>query len=163
MPTPQALLTERLAEQFKLEIVRFRHTDSLLLSSDEILKLFVPSSKRMLFGTPTDRMIVGYLWFVRSQDLKRLRAPSKKFEQPEFFASAYIANFPWITKYSVLSEDQIDPRFIECLQALCRSLPNQELDWDRLFGDAFFEMPPLEKAAPLVSYLREKLPSNCAG
>jgi hypothetical protein len=155
MATPQADLAARMAEQFGLQIVQFRYSDELLFGDGEVMKLFMPRSKRVLLGTPQDRMIIGDLKFVRKRDLTKLRSPSIKFEQPLAGFGCPLANFPWLVPFCWISEDRLDERLVVGLRELFNELPDTESAWRSRFGTAFFEMTPIDRLAPIVRYLRK--------
>jgi hypothetical protein len=131
----------------------------VVLEDVEVLKLFIPRSKRVMMGQPQDRMIIGDLMFIPRHKLVPLRAPSKKFAWPEHCAACLIANFPWLVPFSWLSEELIDGRLLDGLQTLIATLPDDERGWQARFGEDVFETPALETAGPLIEFLREAAPS----
>ena len=155
MGSAQSQLASRIAEQFGLDLIRFRYADCLILKDSEILKLFMPRSKRIMGGLPQDRMIIGSLMFLPRKNLAALRPPSKKVEWPAFCAACDIANFPWLVPFCWLSDEPIDEVFVDGLQTLIATLPNDELGWQERFGDDVFERPALETVGPLIAFLRE--------
>ncbi|MFO6445769.1 hypothetical protein ACLBKU_01370 [Erythrobacter sp. NE805] len=159
MPTPQSQLAERLADQFGLSAIRFRHFDSLVLADGPVLKLFVPRLRRMLGGRARDRMIDGELLFVPRLALKAMRAGSERFEAPDLVCGCPIANFPWLMGHAGKNDAGADPRLIVDLRQLVSLLPDDEPSWRALFGADVFARPRLETTVPLVAYLRESSPS----
>ncbi|MBI1403455.1 MAG: hypothetical protein GC147_09590 [Porphyrobacter sp.] len=158
MPTPQSQLASRIAEQFGLGQIRFPCADCVVLEDGEVLKLFIPRSKRVMMGHPQDRMIVGDLMFILGRKLVPLRAPSKKFARPEHCAACNLANFPWLVPFSWLSDEPIDGRFLDGLHTLIATLPNDERGWQERFGENVFETPALETVRQLVEFLRKAVP-----
>jgi hypothetical protein len=159
MASSQSQLASRIAEQFGLDLIRFPYADCVVLKDYEILKLFIPRSKRVMMGQPQDRMIIGDLMFIPRRKLVPLRAPSKKFAWPEHFAACVIANFPWLVPFSLLSDEPIDGRLLDGLQTLIATLPDDERGWQERFGEDVFETPGLETVRPLIEFLREAVPS----
>ncbi len=151
---PQSQLASRLAEQFGLDLTRFPHADCVRLEDGEILKLFIPRSKRVMMGKPQDRIIIGALMFIPRRKLVPLRAPSRKFAWPEHCAACDIANFPWLVPFSLLSDEPIDERFLDGLRMLIATLPKDERGWQERFGEDVFETPSLETVGPLIEFLR---------
>ncbi|GEM_PF-5392810 len=163
MATAQAELTARMADQFGLEIIRFRHWDSLLFGDGEVQKMFTPKSKRIMLGAPKDRMIIGDLIFVPVRAFTTLRAPSQKFERPEHWAGCPIANFPWLTGYCWLSDMPVDRRLIQGIRELVDALPDYEKGWEEQFGEGFFANEPRQTVAALVAFLRRLAPEPSSG
>jgi hypothetical protein len=159
MGSAQSQLAMRMAEQFSLGLIRFPYADCVVLKDGEVLKLFIPRSKRIMGGLPQDRMIIGSLMFLPRKNLVALRPPSKKFEWPAFCAACDIANFPWLVPFSWLSHQPIDDRFLDGLQTLIATLPNDERGWQDRFGEDVFETPGLETVRPLIEFLRAVVPS----
>ena len=159
MASSQSQLARRMAEQFGLGLIRFPYADCVILSDGQILKLFIPRSKRVMMGQPQDRMIIGDLMFMPRRKLVPLRAASKKFAWPEHCAACVIANFPWLVPFSLLSDEPIDGRFVDRLYSLIATLPNDERGWQERFGEDVFETPGLQTVGPLVEFLREAVPS----
>lgn len=155
MGSAQSQLAMRMAEQFGLGAIQFRYGDCLILKDSEVLKLFMPRSKRIMGGLAQDRMIIGSLMFLPRKNLAALRPPSKKFEWPAFCAACDIANFPWLVPFCLLSDEPIDEGLIDGLQTLVVSLPDEERGWQERFGEDVFEKPSLETVGPLIQLLRE--------
>jgi hypothetical protein len=154
----QSQLASRIAEQFGIGLIRFPYADCVVLEDGEVLKLFIPRSKRVMMGQPKDRMIIGNLIFVPRRKLLPLRTPSKKFAWPEHCATFNIANFPWLVPFSWLSDEPIDSRFLDGLHTLIATLPNDERGWQERFGENVFETTVLETVRPLVEFLRKAAP-----
>jgi hypothetical protein len=160
MAGPQAQLTTRLAEQFSLSVIRFRHFDSLVLGEGAILKLFVPRSRRILGGQARDRVLDGELLFTPRDALVPLRAGSARFEAPESVCGCPIANFPWLLRNAVFDDERADPRLLEGLFQLAAQMPDDEHGWRTVFGDKVFDSPRLDMTVRLVNYLRNATPSR---
>jgi hypothetical protein len=159
MATPQAQLAARMADQFGLEVVQFRYSDELLFGDGEVMKLFIPRSKRLLGRTPQDRVIIGDLRFVPRRDLKKLRSASSKFEQPATSFGCPLTNFPWIVPFCGLSDRPIDQRLIAFFRDLFDALPDGESAWRQKFGSDFFEKPSIDRSVQIVRYLRDLDPT----
>ena len=158
MATPQAQLAARLADQFGLDVVQFRYTDALLFGDGEVMKLFTPRSKRVMLGTPQDRMVIGDLTFVRMSDLMKLAPPSRRFEQPITAFGCPIANFPWLVPFCWLSDQPIDESLVAGLRELFNALPDKESAWLEKFGSDFFTKPSIDRVRPIVDHLRRLNP-----
>jgi hypothetical protein len=155
MASAQSELAMRMAQQFGLGAIQFHYADYLILKDSEVLKLFMPRSKRIMGGLPHDRMIIGSLMFLPRKNLAALRPPSKKFEWPAFCAACDIANFPWLVPFCWLSDEPIDEGFVDGLQTLVASLPDDERGWQDRFGEDVFETPSLQTVGPLIQFLRK--------
>lgn len=147
-------LAAKLASQGGLEVVSFRHFDCLLFARGEVLKMFMPESRRMLFGTPSDRMVSGSLRLLFEKDLKRLHPPSKRFEFSESIASIQLGNFPGLIPYSILSGDVAHSDFLTKIGQLLASLPDDQSGWEKQFGEGFFSLPGISRMSAIIRDLR---------
>jgi len=148
-----------MADQSGFDLIRFRYSDDVVLQDGEVLKLFRPETKRIMGATAQDRMIIGSLVFIPRSHLKRLRAPSVKFEQPRSGEGCPIANFPWLLEYCWLS-DGIDKRLLEALVHFVAALPDDEAGWRVMFGSKAFSGPSEELdfsvSSQIIAFLRSQ-------
>lgn len=117
--------------------------------------MFLPRSKRLLGGTPQDRMVIGDLLVVFEEDLKRLRPPSRRYKLANFVTGIPIANFPSIIAFSVIVGDTVDPDFFRQIRDLLNRLPDSKLEWIAAFGDDFFTRPATDRRVEAVRHLRD--------
>lgn len=156
MATPQAQLTARLADEFGLEVVKFRHSDCLVLSDSEVLKLFQPHSKRILGCGPRDRIVYGDLVFMLKRDLQRLKPPSQKYEYVHDKMIGFpTANFLGLIEHSQISDEPFEPQFLVRLRALVNALPDDHAGWIALLGEDVFEDRSHDHVVKLITFLRE--------
>jgi|TARA_Y100000815_G_scaffold270099_1_gene294184 hypothetical protein len=155
MANPQSELTARMATEFGLEIIRFRHFDCLVLSDSEVLKLFQPRSKRILGCGPSDRIVYGDFVFMLKCDLRRLKPPSPKYE---FVHDKMIgfptANFPGLIEYSLISDQPLRPELLLGLRKLVDALPDDNAGWIEMFGSQVFASRSHEYVVKLIEKLR---------
>lgn len=139
----QRELTARLAELAELETISLRHFDCIVLSRDAVLKLFMPRSKRLMLGTPKDRMIFGEVLTVFADAVKPMKPPSKRFDYTDLVFSAPLANFPGLEMYEVNGAFVDAEGFFQNLKALASFFPESADSWRQTFSDDFFDKPPL--------------------
>lgn len=151
----QRKLTSQLADQSGLEVISFQHFDCLVFERGEILKMFLPRSKRLLGGTPQDRMVFGDLLVVFENDLQRLRPPSQRYNLGNFATGIPIANFPSIIASSVIVADAVDQDFFRQIHDLLNGLPNGRSEWIATFGEDFFARPAIDRCVEAVRHLRD--------
>lgn len=151
----QRILTAQLANQSGLEVISSQHYDCLVFEHGETLKLFLPQSKRVLGGTPQDRMVIGNLVMVLEKNLERLCKPSKRYKSANFIAAIPIANFPSLTASSLIVGDAVDQDFFGQIHDLLKALPDMESEWIARFGEDFFNRDAIRRCVAVVSHLRE--------
>jgi hypothetical protein len=151
----QRELTADLTRQSGLEVVSFRHFDCLLFSRGEILKMFIPSSHRLMMGTPKDRRVAGNLFVVFAEAVERLRPPSKRHDYSDAIFAAPIDNFPGLILHSALEDGIVDKRFLDGVASLLNALPNDRHGWETAFGSDYFSLPGINTMSKVVRYLRE--------
>ncbi len=161
MATSQAQLTARMAAEFGLDLVQFRHSDCLVLGGGEVLKLFQPRSKRIIGCGPQDRLVYGDFVFMLRRDLKRLRAPSQKHQWigVDKMIGCPTANFSGLIEHSLISEEPFEPQLLVRLRALVDALPDDHAGWIALLGEDVFEARSHDHIIKLVAYLREAVPA----
>ena len=152
----QRALASKLASLSGLELISLRHFDCLLFERSEVVKMFLPRTKRVLGGTPQDRMVIGDLLFAFEGDIVPLRPPSKRNEITDFLASVPIANFPWLNSLSFIDDGEHDPRLLKGISELLQALPTQKSGWIEIFGGEFFTRKTLDRTVEVVGYLRNK-------
>ena len=151
----QAELTARLADEFGLEVIKFPHSDCLVLGDGEVIKLFQPTSKRIVGCGPQDRIVIGDFIFMLRRDLKRLRKPSQKYEFVfDKMVGCPSANFLGLIEHSQISNSPFDPRLLKRLQNLVSALPDNHKGWIELLGGQVFETNSTQHTVNLVKYLR---------
>ena len=131
-----------------------RDFDCLLFERSEVVKMFLPKTKRVLGGTPQDRMVFGDLLFALEGDIVPLRTPSKRHEIVDYVAWVPIANFPELTSLSYIDDGELDSRFLERTGELLQALPAQKSGWIEIFGGDFFGRKTLDRTVEVISYLR---------
>jgi hypothetical protein len=151
----QRTLTSQLADQSGLEVISFQHCDCLVFERGESAKMFLPRSKRLLGGTPQDRMVIGDLLVIFEKDLERLRSPSKRYKFANFVTGIPIANFPSIIASSVIVGDGVDQDFFRQIHDLLKALPNGKSGWIARFGEDFFTRHSIDRCVETVRHLRE--------
>lgn len=156
----QADLAKDFAEQFELELIRFRYFDCVVFGRGEVQKLFAARSKRILGCGPRDRMVTGELLFAPSRDIKPLRKPSPKFEWPNSGFGCGIANFPWLITHALIDNGTISPSFVEGLQALFDQLPDTLAGWREAFGEGFLDRSGIDRIRPIVARLSPNFPAQ---
>lgn len=155
MATPQSALTARMADDFGLEIIKFRYMDCLVLGGDEVLKLFQPISKRIMGCGPQDRLVYGDLIFMLRRDLKRLKPPSQKYEfEFDRRVGCPTANFPSLIEHSLISDEAFEPQLLAGLQELVDALPDDHAGWIDIFGDQVFVSRSNDFVVKLITHLR---------
>jgi hypothetical protein len=151
----QRILTAQLANQSGLKVISFQHYDCLVFERGETLKLFLPHSKRVLGGTPQDRMVTGDLLMILEKDLDRLHPPSKRYKSTNFIATIPIANFPSITASSLIVGDAVDQDFFRQIRDLLNAFPDRKTEWIARFGEDFFTRDAISRCVEAVRHLRE--------
>ena len=142
--------TALLSQQSGLESISLRHFDCIVFQRGEVMKMFAPRTRRVIGGTPKDRMLTGYLLLAFQTDLTPLRPPSKRFDLLNKIAQVHLMNFPRLISLSALQNDTVDPRLLNGISALLAALPSNREDWHE-----FFEVvPDTNKLSRLVEYLR---------
>jgi hypothetical protein len=157
MPTPQSQLAARLGSEFGLKVVRLKWGDGLIFAEGEVLKIYLPRSKRIMGCGPLDRRVFGDLLCVFAEDLRPPAGRSKTFECDDVIFTAPDANFPGLTRHSVASDGPMDPIFRAGLDKLFGALPSTREDWLAELGEDFFRAKPLEQLTRGVAYLRDRL------
>ncbi len=158
MANPQSELTARMATEFGLEIIRFRHFDCLVLSDSEVLKLFQPRSKRILGCGPRDRIVYGDLLFMLKRDLQRLKPPSQKYEYVHDKMIGFpTANFPGLIEHSLISDELLEFQLLVRLRALVNALPDDQAGWVALIGENVFEERSNSNVVKVITFLRESV------
>lgn len=71
----QRKLTLQIARQAGLPILSMEHHDCLLFGGGDLVKMFVPRAKRVMGGSPQDRMVTGHLLIVPKDNLQPLTPP----------------------------------------------------------------------------------------
>lgn len=150
----QRTLTAQLAYQSGTEVISFQHFDCLLFERGEVLKMFLPRSKRVMLGTPQDRMVTGNLVLIFEHDFDRLRPPSQKFKFANLIAGVPIANFPSLVPLSMILCGTVDEEFFRQIRSLLDALPNSKIGWIDQFGEKFFTLSAVDRCVKLVTYLR---------
>jgi len=152
----QSELANGLAAEFGLELIRFRQKDGLVFESGEVLKIFVPRSKRIMGCGPKDRLVIGDLLCLFQSDLRSLRPPSKKFQYDRQIFSAPDANFSSLRRYAINSNGSVDAAYKAGLKMLFDALPSTRAGWLDQFGEDFFELSTLERMSEGIKYLRAR-------
>jgi hypothetical protein len=147
----QRTLTAELAELSELQVISFRHFDCLVFSRGEILKLFRPTSRRILMGAPRDRRVSGELRLLFEADLNRLKPPSKRFDYSNHIFAAPIENFPSLILHSSLADGAVERTFFERIGTLLQALPSDRAGWQETFGREFFSL------TAVIRFLRERV------
>jgi hypothetical protein len=151
----QRTLTAQLANQSGLEVISFQHSDCLVFERGETLKMFLPHSKRVLGGTPQDRMVMGDLLIIFEKDLERLHPPSKRYKFANFIVGIPLANLPSITASSLIVGDAVDQDFFRQIHHLLSALPDRKSEWIARFGEDFFTRDAIGRCVEAVRHLRE--------
>jgi len=133
----------------------FQHSDCLVFARGETLKLFQPRSKRLLGGTPHERLVSGELLVIFEGDLERLGPPSKRYKFANFVTGVPIANFPSITASSLIVGKVVDPDFFKQIHDLLSALPGSRSGWIATFGKDFFARDAMDRCVAVVDYLKE--------
>lgn len=154
MATPQAHLAARMSDEFGLDLVRFRHADCLMLGDGEVLKMFLPRSKRILGCGPQDRIIHGDLLFMLRDDLKHLRPSSEKYEWVDTMLGCPTANFSGLLEHPIITDGPLDRLLVDKLMRLINSLPNDRVSWIERFGESVFLPKSHDCFVGLVNSLR---------
>jgi hypothetical protein len=153
----QRELTAELAKIGGLEVVSLRDYDCLLFSRGETLKMFRPSSKRILMGSPQGRRVTGEIIVVFEGSLKPLRPPSKRHDYTDIIFAAPIENFAGFTVRSSLVDGSFDPVYFARMAELFEALPNDRGGWQATFGTDFFERPFIHRMEKVIHFLRESV------
>jgi len=151
----QRILTAQLANQSGLDVISFQHADCLVFERGETLKMFLPRSKRLLGGTPRDRLVIGHLLMIFENDLERLRPPSTRYKFANFITGVPIANFPRIIASSLIVGDAVDQDFFSQIRDLLNALPDRKSEWIATFGADFFTRDAIGRCVEAVRHLRE--------
>lgn len=157
MSKSQFELTARLASEFDLKVIRLRYADGLIFEEGEVVKVFIPSSKRVLGCGPKDRRVIGDMVCLFSEDLKQPSGRSKKYDFDTFFFYAPDANFPGLALHSGLCDGPMDKQFKLGLEKLFGALPSNRSEVLEKFGEDFFSIKPLDQFSRGVKCLRAKL------
>ena len=152
----QRALASKLASLGDLETISLRHFDCLVFERSEVVKMFQPKTKRVLGGTPQDRIVIGDLLFAFKGHIVPLRPPSKRHDIADYVASVPIANFPELTSLSFIDDGEHDSRFLQGIGKLLQALPAQKTGWIEIFGGDFFARETLDRTVEVVRYLRNK-------
>ena len=157
MAQSQTLLADRLASEFGLPIIKLQHADGLIFEQGEVVKIFIPRSKRILGCGPGDRRVIGDLVCVFADEIKAPTGRSKKFDIDKHICWFPDANFSGLTLHSGLSSDPMDKLFQIGLAKLFGALPNDKSGWLIEFGPDFLSETGLNRLSIVVRHLRGKL------
>jgi hypothetical protein len=157
MSRAQSELAARLGSEFGLKVIRLEWGQGLVFEDKEIVKIYVPRSKRILGCGPQERRVFGDLLCVIADELKSPAGRSKTFGCDKTIFAAPDANFPGLTLHSILSDGPMDTLFKVGLEKLFGALPRTKDGWLAELGDDYFEAKPLEQLGRGVRYLRGRL------
>ena len=136
-------------------VLRFREgADCACTADGDVLKLFQPQSIRMLGGRPGDRRLCGNIGFVLRSGLPAKGRPSWRLRLASL-SMCPIANFPWLSAHSALSDNDVSPAFVEGLQELLQKLPRTTDEIERNLGRDFLNSSGVERVQGLVGLLSE--------
>ncbi len=156
----QSELAANLSRQSGLDLVRFRYADCLLFFDEEIMKMLLPRSKRIMGGGPKDRIVTGELILLLRSDLQPLSAPSKKYDWPKTAFGCPIANFPWLLKQSILEGGEISKGFFDGVGDLLSTLPSTGADWRETFDSDPSEWNESAVFCAVVGFPRSRVRPN---
>lgn len=157
MAQSQSQLAARLAAEFGLPAIRFVDADGLVFQQGDVVKIFMPHSKRILGCGAQDRRVHGYLVCLFAEDIKVPTGRSKKFDYVRHICSVHDANFPGLIPHSLLSDDPMDELFQLGLRKLFAALPNDRAGWLDIFGADFLSSKGWERTSAVIQYLDGKL------
>jgi hypothetical protein len=157
MSQSQSQLAARLASDFGLPVIKLPNSDGLIFEQGEVVKIFIPRSKRILGCGPGDRRVIGDLVCVFADEMKAPTGRSKKFDYDRHICWFPDANFSSLTLHSALSSDPMDKLFQLGLAKLFGALPSDKSGWLREFGPDFLSESGLDRLSIVVQYLRAKL------
>lgn len=151
----QRKLTLQIARQVGLPILSMEHHDCLLFGGGDLVKMFVPRAKRVMGGSPQDRMVTGHLLIVPKDNLQPLTPRSRRRRIIGAFRSIHLANFPSIIPLSQIRDDGVAEPFLAYLLALADTLPSDETGWRQLFGKSFIDDWQTDSSQAEIQYLRK--------
>lgn len=149
---------EALVDQLGMEgVIRFEGgIDCLYRDFGAIHVLYRPRTKRMLGGTPKDRMLHGDIGFVLSEEIH----PTTKRKRQAWvnsIALCPITNFPHLIREAPLIEDRPSPQFAALLKQTLDLLPRSRTAIANHFGEHFLERPRIERVSLMVLYFKAAL------
>lgn len=151
----QRKLASQIAQQACLPTLALEHSDGVVFGAGDLVKMFVPSSKRLLGGSAQDRMVTGAILIVPRGHLQPLSVRSRRHRIVGAFRSIHIANFPSIILLSEITENGVTEPFLAFLTAMADALPSDETGWSERFGKSFSEDWEADSSRAAIEYLRK--------